>query len=77
MRLILFFLSTLSIVALSCKNGAKDPAEKVVKPEDLPADFQAFYQRFHADSAYQMSHIEWPLKGERPNPSQTGGAKKC
>jgi hypothetical protein len=23
-----------------------------------------------------MSHIEWPLKGERPNPSENGGSKK-
>jgi len=76
MRLILFFLSTLSIVALSCKNGAQGPVEKTIKPADLPADFQAFYQRFHADSAYQMSHIDWPLKGERPNPSENGGSKK-
>ena len=31
---------------------------------DLPQDFLAFYQKFRSDSAYQMAHIEWPLKGE-------------
>jgi hypothetical protein len=32
---------------------------------DLPKDFLEFYQKFHADSTYQMAHIEWPLKGEK------------
>lgn len=26
-------------------------------------DFDAFYQKFHADSAYQMQHIQFPLPG--------------
>ncbi len=29
----------------------------------LPPDFMPFYERFHADSGFQMTHIIWPLKG--------------
>ena len=31
----------------------------------LPPDFLAFYEKFHADSLYQMSHINWPLQGDK------------
>ncbi len=30
---------------------------------ELPADFVSFYQKFHANEAYQISHIQWPLPG--------------
>jgi hypothetical protein len=29
----------------------------------LPADFEAFYKQFHADSVYQMEHTVFPLEG--------------
>ena len=29
----------------------------------MPAEFAAFYDRFHTDSAYQMEHITFPLEG--------------
>ena len=29
----------------------------------LPGDFLDFYERFHADSLYQMEHISFPLSG--------------
>lgn len=59
-------VSVFLIVVLfsNCKN--KPQALQQAKAEaDLPKDFLAFYQQFHADSAYQMAHIEWPLKGEK------------
>ena len=31
---------------------------------ELPGDFLEFYRRFHADSVYQLEHIQWPLQGE-------------
>ncbi len=31
---------------------------------DPPAAFMDFYQKFHSDSLYQMTHITWPLKGQ-------------
>jgi len=33
----------------------------------LPAeleDFKIFYERFHTDSSFQMTHISWPLEGK-------------
>lgn len=33
------------------------------RPGDAADDFDAFYQKFHADSAYQMQHIQFPLPG--------------
>jgi hypothetical protein len=39
----------------------------------LSTDFQQFYDKFHADSAYQMAHIQFPVEGKDsyssdPNP---------
>ena len=31
--------------------------------KDLPADFVRFYDKFHTDIDYQLSHIDFPLKG--------------
>jgi hypothetical protein len=30
----------------------------------LPEGFTDFYDRFHADSLYQIAHIVWPLEGK-------------
>lgn len=60
------------ILFSNCKN--KPQTLQQTKTEaDLPKDFLAFYQKFHSDSAYQMAHIEWPLKGEKGNPQDTTG----
>ncbi len=40
------------------------PAETMQTNAQLPADFVEFYKRFHSDSLYQMSHIDWPLSGK-------------
>lgn len=62
MRTLLLFLP-LVVLFSNCKN--KPQAFQQAKAEsDLPKDFLEFYQKFHTDSAYQMAHIEWPLKGE-------------
>jgi hypothetical protein len=31
--------------------------------QELPEDFQAFYQAFHQDSVFQVEHIRFPLAG--------------
>ncbi len=46
-----------------------DPSKGVSR--ELPADFVAFYEKFHQDSAYQMAHIIFPLEGY---PSQVDSA---
>lgn len=33
----------------------------------LPKDFLVFYDRFHSDSVYQLSHILFPLEGLPPD----------
>lgn len=47
------------------KKGNGDSPEELEAADslDLPADFLAFYQVFHADSAFQTDRIIWPLKG--------------
>lgn len=62
MRVFFSFL-TLSFFLFNCKNNPQ-PLQQAKAESDLPKDFKAFYQQFHSDSAYQMAHIEWPLKGE-------------
>ncbi|HOY04771.1 MAG TPA: hypothetical protein PLO67_05170 [Saprospiraceae bacterium] len=54
-------------VFLSCKqNTPAAPQVESVTTSDtqLPADFNAFYEKFHKDSVYQMAHISWPLQGD-------------
>lgn len=59
----IFLFSLLALVASNCKNKPQALQQSKAE-EELPKDFRAFYQQFHTDSAYQMAHIEWPLKGE-------------
>ena len=54
---------------LACGNAAETPATAPAPTTqaDEPAvdmtEFNAFYQRFHRDSAYQLAHIRFPLEG--------------
>jgi hypothetical protein len=41
----------------------------------VPADFWAFYRRFHTDSLFQMKHISWPLPGQSTEASPEGGLR--
>ena len=66
----LFFLSIFPLLFLnSCQNASPSATaaqETTALPADmeLPADFVAFYKRFHSDSLYQIAHISWPLQGD-------------
>ncbi len=40
--------------------------DKATLPAELPADFVTFYEQFHKDSAFQMSHIPFPIEGLPP-----------
>lgn len=58
------------LTVLACGSGGEGEAcascdLQIAGPNaaPLPADFPAFYERFHADSAYQMAHVTWPLDG--------------
>lgn len=77
MRLILFFSLISGIFLFACKSGTSSGPQ--VKPADfsaLPSDFLSFYQKFHTDSAYQMAHIQWPLKGDRAEKDSSGVGHK-
>jgi hypothetical protein len=58
-------LSSLLIITLGLSCGDPKPQMPVntVPTVELPEDFNAFYDRFHRDSAFQMEHISWPLSG--------------
>ena len=38
---------------------------------NLPADFEQFYEAFHGDSVFQLAHIMFPLEGLPPNVDST------
>lgn len=61
----LLLLSTI----VACSNDTNRRVENI-SPEAanaLPSDFMTWYEKFHADSAFQIEHISWPLSG-RPSP---------
>jgi hypothetical protein len=68
-RIALFFASLLILAA--CRDTAPASTNTPIQTEhtsqapegQLPADFDAFYQKFHADSLFQIAHISWPLQG--------------
>jgi hypothetical protein len=76
MRLLSFLALVLLCTAMACKNKPAGQMMKAAELADLPQDFLTFYQKFHSDSAYQMAHITWPLKGEKSENLETGGTKK-
>lgn len=58
-------LLSISILYPSCKSSdKKENAEEQSSGQDtLPRDFVTFFDRFHADSAFQVEHITFPLEG--------------
>ena len=69
LRIAIFFATLLPLAA--CRDTAPSSANTPAVTEQttqapnsqLPADFNAFYQKFHTDSLYQIAHIVWPLQG--------------
>ena len=57
MRITLLLFAML--LAFSCKNKPKSEAIATSVGEE----FDAFYQKFHTDTAYQKAHIQFPLPG--------------
>jgi len=54
------------IIDQGCKSSHREaPAQTESTPvlDTLPDDFLYFFERFHADSAYQIAHINFPLEG--------------
>ncbi len=61
-RFLIILLIAVAII-ISCKNDQSVSNDKVIS-QDIPSDFLNFYQKFHADSNYQMEHIIFPLAGK-------------
>jgi len=58
------------LVFFACKNPSQSGGNIPAQPDttatssvQVPADFEAFYEKFHQDSQFQMAHIVWPLQG--------------
>jgi hypothetical protein len=70
MRIFLFLL-VFGLIACKQKTATQqgtstlEGAEQSASPTNTtaPPDFVEFYQKFHADPAYQIAHITWPLSG--------------
>lgn len=58
--LIIAGLTFLFISLFACQQNSTTTEQSVDK--NL-SEFEAFYDRFHLDSAYQMAHINFPLEG--------------
>ena len=67
MRIVLFVL--MIVAAVSCKQSAEAEIETDIRVSNpgiahvSDPDFIDFYQKFHSDSLFQMSRIDFPLKG--------------
>jgi len=51
------------VIGLLCHACENTESEALSENTGLPDDFSAFYVKFHRDTAFQRSHIVWPLKG--------------
>lgn len=77
MRFILVIALFSGIILTSCKSRNNyGPQGKPAEFAALPDDFLSFYAQFHADSSFQIAHIQWPLKGERAEKDSSGVAHK-
>jgi hypothetical protein len=56
---------TLTIIglALSCFNSCNSEKSIVANKAKISEDFDQFYEKFHKDSAFQMSRLKFPLHG--------------
>lgn len=73
MRLIcLLIIGSLCVTACQNPNAGNVSATSdtvtATNNQTLPESFRTFYEKFHADSIYQVGHVNWPLQGIRSLP---------
>lgn len=56
------FALVLLLFMVACGNSTQANDHEYIE-EGSPDDFEAFYEQFHSDSAFQIEHIQWPLEG--------------
>lgn len=54
-------LGVLAFLLPACGGGEGGDGQAAANEQY--ADFVAFYERFHRDSAYQMAHVQFPVEG--------------
>lgn len=67
MRTVLLIAFSVGSILLFCcqnNNNQLNVSDQVLTNGTIPEDFTAFYQKFHSDSQFQMTHISWPLSGK-------------
>ena len=58
------FICLIVFASLACKTVTENkPKSQEQESSFLSEEFETFYQQFHSDSLYQMSHIIFPLEG--------------
>ncbi|NJO68122.1 MAG: DUF4348 domain-containing protein [Bacteroidetes bacterium] len=81
------FILICTIIVVQCNRKVIPVIEKQVKPTTKKEisksastkgleNFDQFYKRFHTDSIFQMSRIQFPLKGQKINFQGTFSWKK-
>lgn len=75
MRYFLFSAALLSSL-VACRERSAPPAPTLPAADAVPADFRTFYQRFHADSLFQVQHISWPLPGQTTEETPEGELRR-
>ena len=57
------FIMLLLSLCIACGNRTADPSQKMAETVANFGDFEDFYKRFHWDSTFQISRINFPLEG--------------
>ena len=79
----LLFLYFAIFMLVSCRNHASPEGNTPAQANQTstssgqpPADFEAFYEKFHQDSLFQMAHIIWPVQGRKTMTSADSSASQ-
>ncbi len=64
-RFIIFAFFIAVLIQSGCKNNQEGNSQVLSGDEvsQVPDDFRVFYDRFHTDTNYQITHIVFPLDG--------------
>lgn len=72
MNRLYLFICICSLFILSCVQQKEELTKQEEIPDasvELSDEFQEFYAKFHADSIFQLSHIQFPLQTKGADPS--------
>ena len=57
------FIINLVFLCFACQPSQQEKQNNSVQEVTIPSDFTEFYDRFHANSSFQLSRIVFPLEG--------------